>query len=167
MMVLLSSTPPRASTRKRSAMAQTLSLVMAVFCCVLLMRPGIVRPATPASAQSVLVLLETESNLPASVAIVAALREAMNSAVASGLVLNEEYLDLDRFRPDDQKALMADYLRRKYANAPIDLIIAGGGRALDFLLDHRADLFPGPDHVHRDRHDRSARPRHPARYCWN
>jgi PAS domain S-box-containing protein len=138
----LSSTPPRASARKRSVMLQALFILRALFCFVLIMSPWMVRPAIAASSHSVLFLLETESNLPASVAIVAALREAMNSAVASGLVLNEEYLDLDRFRPDDQKALMADYLRRKYAEAPIDLIIAGGARALDFLLDHRTDLFP-------------------------
>jgi signal transduction histidine kinase len=94
-----------------------------------------------ARAKSVLILFETESNLPAAVIVGAALREALSSQVPSGVADYDEFLDLDRFPEQEHRARMAAFLRQKYANTPIDVVIAAGGRALDFMLKYRASLF--------------------------
>jgi signal transduction histidine kinase len=96
-----------------------------------------------AKTKRVLILFETESNLPAAVIVGSALRETLLSKTPSGLVDYDEFLDLDRFPGPEHMTRMADFLRGKYATTPIDVVIAAGGRALDFMLDHRGDLFPG------------------------
>jgi PAS domain S-box-containing protein len=104
------------------------------------------QPATAAGSEPtkrVLILIETESSLPAAIAVVSAIREAMQSKISSGVVVYEEFLDLDRFPETDQKAPMTAFLRQKYAKTHVDLVIAGGYRALDFMLERRADLFRG------------------------
>jgi PAS domain S-box-containing protein len=119
------------------------------FLCVLCCCASLALCAQPVTAagsepdKRVLILIETESNLPASVAVVSAIREAMQSKISSGVVVYEESLDFDRFPEADQKALMTAFLRQKYAKTRIDLIIAGGYRALDFMLKRRGDLFKG------------------------
>lgn len=51
-----------------------------------------------------------------------------------------EYLEANRF-PDQSQALR-DYLRQKYADRPVDVVIAHSEASLDFLLKYRDDLFP-------------------------
>ncbi len=94
-----------------------------------------------AEAKRVLVLFETESNLPAAVIAGAALRKALLSK-PSDLVDFDEFLDLDRFPEPAHRALMARFLREKYTGTPVDVVIAAGSQALDFMLEHRGDLFP-------------------------
>jgi signal transduction histidine kinase len=96
-----------------------------------------------AQAKRVLILFETESNLPVAIIIGTVLREVLRTDLASGPVDYEEFLDLDRFPGPEHKKRMAAFLREKYAGTPIDVVIAGGNRALDFMLENRADLFKG------------------------
>jgi hypothetical protein len=53
-----------------------------------------------------------------------------------------EYLEADRFPGDDQAVVFCDYLRKKYASRPIDVLVAMADAPLRFLLKHRDDLFP-------------------------
>lgn len=56
--------------------------------------------------------------------------------------LFSEYLDSTRFPGEHQTELLHDYLRGKYANQKIDVVVATPDPALDFLLRYRTDLFP-------------------------
>ena len=53
-----------------------------------------------------------------------------------------EYLDIDRFPGETQSRYLHDYLRRKYADVPLDVVVAISDPVLDFLLKYRDDLFP-------------------------
>jgi PAS domain S-box-containing protein len=90
----------------------------------------------------VLILHESESNLPGGVILGNAIREALRPGASSGIELYDEYLDLDRFPAPDHKLLMVEFLRRKYAKTRIDVVLATGNRALEFMLQHRVELFP-------------------------
>jgi PAS domain S-box-containing protein len=96
-----------------------------------------------AQGKSVLILHESESNLPAGVILGNAIREVLVSGISPSVTVYDEYLDLDRFPGPDHKIVMAEFLRKKYAKSHIDAVLATGNRALEFMLGHRRDLFPG------------------------
>ena len=56
--------------------------------------------------------------------------------------LFSEYLDTTRFPGERQSELLHDYLREKYKNQKIDVVVATPDPALNFLLRYRTDLFP-------------------------
>jgi PAS domain S-box-containing protein len=53
-----------------------------------------------------------------------------------------EYLDSEHFPGEAQSGFMRDYLRQKYADHNIDVVIALADTPLNFLLRYRAELFP-------------------------
>jgi signal transduction histidine kinase len=53
-----------------------------------------------------------------------------------------EYLESDRFPSEDATLALRDYIRRKYRDRRIDLVITITDEALEFALRHRVDLFP-------------------------
>jgi len=53
-----------------------------------------------------------------------------------------EYLESNRFPGQVQELLLRDYLRQKYADRAIDVVVAVTDQAMDFLLKYRAELFP-------------------------
>ena len=55
---------------------------------------------------------------------------------------HSEFLDVARFPGEAQQQRERDFLGAKYLERPPDLVIAGGGPALEFLLKYRGDLFP-------------------------
>jgi hypothetical protein len=55
--------------------------------------------------------------------------------------LYTEYLDVSRFRGTFLDRTTADFLRRKYSDVKIDVVIAVYPYALDFLLRERHELF--------------------------
>jgi signal transduction histidine kinase len=54
-----------------------------------------------------------------------------------------EPMDLSRFDSDTYRTLLKDYLRAKYASKHIDVAVAVFGPALEFLLKHGDEIFPG------------------------
>jgi signal transduction histidine kinase len=64
----------------------------------------------------------------------------------SGSVANveyyPEYLESNRFPGEFQEAVLRDYLRQKYADRTIDVVVANTDAAMDFLLKYRSVLFP-------------------------
>jgi two-component system cell cycle sensor histidine kinase/response regulator CckA len=54
-----------------------------------------------------------------------------------------EFLDAKRFSSAVHIRMMKDYLVRKYAGSPVDLVVALDNPALDMLLQYRSELFPG------------------------
>ncbi len=53
-----------------------------------------------------------------------------------------EYLESDRFPEEEASLVLSEYIRRKYHERPIDLVIAVSDVALAFVLRHRGELFP-------------------------
>jgi signal transduction histidine kinase len=72
--------------------------------------------------------------------------QALSSTLASNpkiaLRFYSEYLDLMHFPAEPHLGQLADYFRVKYADRKIDLIISVGV-ALEFLLKHGEQVFPG------------------------
>ena len=54
-----------------------------------------------------------------------------------------EFLDRPEFSGEAYEGTITTYLREKYAARPPDAIVAVSDDALDFLVRHRAQLFPG------------------------
>src|SRR5215813_2123747 len=53
-----------------------------------------------------------------------------------------EYIESNRFPGENQLRLFSDYLKHKYKDRPIDIVVAASDASLDFLLNYRSDLFP-------------------------
>jgi signal transduction histidine kinase len=53
-----------------------------------------------------------------------------------------EYLETEVFGATTASEAMRDYISRKYRGRRIDLVIAMTNQSLDFVLGHRAELFP-------------------------
>ena len=96
----------------------------------------------PESGKSVLVLYGERGDLPAIEAVEENLREVFHGSRSPPIELFSEYLDLTRFSGDQQEAVLLRYLQERYAGRQIDLVVPVAGFALEFVLAHRAELFP-------------------------
>ena len=92
--------------------------------------------------KGVLVLYWYGKDNPANVTVDQRIQAVLRSAPAGSIEYYAEYLETDRFPGESQALLMRDYLRGKYANQKIDVIIALSSTSLGFLLKYRNDLFP-------------------------
>jgi len=100
--------------------------------------------ATPGSVRTVVVL--TPDNAPGSPGsgdFYKGLRATFASDVRDQIQIRFEPLDISRFQDARGHALLADFLRQKYAGQKIDLVVAGLAPSLDFALEHRETIFPG------------------------
>ncbi len=70
------------------------------------------------------------------------LHAALESSAPGRVEYYSEYLDTNQFPGENQALILRDYLRRKYAGVPIDVVIALTNPPLDFLLKYRGELFP-------------------------
>ena len=118
------------------ALWSILCACLAFACCV---------PPAAASdgLKGVLILSETEPNLPASVIVGTAVRETLREKIPAGAIVYNEFLDVDRFPEPGHQTSMAAFLAEKYGATSIDAVIAIGPRALEFMLSNRAHLFQG------------------------
>jgi signal transduction histidine kinase len=69
-------------------------------------------------------------------------KATLESAAAGTVEYYPEYLETNRFPGEKYFLLLHDYLRQKYANRTIDVVVANSDASLDFLLKYRYDLFP-------------------------
>jgi signal transduction histidine kinase len=116
--------------------------------------------AAPAMSQArrVVLLYDERTDLPGLSILDARLVQTL-SAGLPGVEIYRESMDLSRFQSDRYPRLLTDFLRAKYAGKKIDVVIAALGPALDFLLAHRSEVFPGASTVFCgiDRRELSAR----------
>src|SRR5215469_17021786 len=61
---------------------------------------------------------------------------ALNSEAPGGFEYYSEYLESNRFPGNDQSVALRDYIKRKYAGRPIDVVVANASPALDFLFKY-------------------------------
>jgi PAS domain S-box-containing protein len=96
----------------------------------------------------VLVLYSDERLLPANIIADEAIRATFAAESSNRIEFHSEFLDVSRFPGEAQQQRERDFLRDKYQERPPDLVIAGGGPALEFLLKYREALFADVPIVH-------------------
>ncbi|HKU62204.1 MAG TPA: ATP-binding protein [Gemmatimonadales bacterium] len=117
--------------------------------------------AAPAQAQvrRVVLLYDERTDLPGLAVLDARLTRTLTSALPGQVEVYRETMDLSRFSSPRYPLLLKDYLRAKYEGKPIDVVITVLSPALDFMLAHGAEVFPGASIVFCgiDRRDLGAR----------
>jgi signal transduction histidine kinase/ABC-type uncharacterized transport system substrate-binding protein len=105
---------------------------------------------SPVPAQSqmevqkrVLVLYSIREGAPVSDITERALQNRLIEGLAGNADYYREYIDVARFPDPQYQSALYDFLRRKYEHQTFDLIMTVAGRALDFVEQHGAQLFPG------------------------
>ena len=93
--------------------------------------------------QRVLVLYSDERLLPANVIFDRSFRAHFQAGTSERIEFHSEFLDVSRFSGETQQEHQRDFLREKYHDYPLDLIIAVSGPAGAFLMKYRASLFTG------------------------
>ncbi|MFZ0710784.1 MAG: ABC transporter substrate binding protein [Terrimicrobiaceae bacterium] len=103
---------------------------------------------TTTPLRRVLVLYSDERLLPANIIADEAIRATFAAESSNPIEFHSEFLDVSRFPGEPQQQRERDFLRDKYRDRPPDLVIAGGGPSLEFLLKYRAVLFAEVPIVH-------------------
>jgi signal transduction histidine kinase len=102
----------------------------------------LVHLALAAEAKHVL-LVHTSNRLSGyGIAVESGLRQVLDANPAQPVEIFSEFLDEPRFGGDRYELTVTTYLHDKYADHPIDAVVAGGDAALGFILRHRDQLFP-------------------------
>src|SRR5262245_39831288 len=72
-----------------------------------------------------------------------AFRSTLETKSAMRVSVFSEHLDLSRFGGPRHDELLRTYLRDKFSEKPIGVVIAQGSGALEFVLRSRLELWPG------------------------
>jgi PAS domain S-box-containing protein len=131
----------RLPTRFRASTAILACLLVA--CCLFT-----VSSVLAAETRNVLVLYSNNRVLPANIEVDRGLREAMSNSADQDVVLFSEFLDRPTFTGPGYEKTVATYLREKYSTLAPEVIVVAGQGALEFLMRHRAELFPSIPVVH-------------------
>lgn len=97
-------------------------------------------------SKTVLVIYSNERGSPNASLIDEKLRETLSVNTNLDIRYQTEYLDYPRYGDETDPSydkLFSDFLRAKYANESIAVIVAAGPPAFGFLRRHRDDLFVG------------------------
>ncbi|HET6407712.1 MAG TPA: ABC transporter substrate binding protein, partial [Chthoniobacteraceae bacterium] len=95
------------------------------------------------SQKNVLILQGQRADLPGLQLIAESVRKTFDEDASLDVNVFTEFLDLARFPRAKHDESLSQYLKARYADRQIDLVIPIFGPALEFTIDHRADLFPG------------------------
>ena len=105
-------------------------------------RPGSAARVEAAPPTRVLVLHWFGLDAAFSPAFDAALQEELKVDSGRSVELYSETLEGYRFSPEANEQLMKEYLQRKYAGRPPDVIVAVWDQAVAFLTKYPASSFP-------------------------
>src|SRR5262245_23726088 len=103
--------------------------------------PSVARPQQSAAPKRVLVLYWYGKDFVGNVRFDRSFQTALQAASAGTVEYYPEYLESDRFPGENQASLLHDYLRRKYADRTIDVLVATADESLNFLVKYRKNLF--------------------------
>ena len=106
-------------------------------------------PALAETETRILILNATDPYLPAYQLIDAAMRETLAKDTTRHFAYLSETLDAQRFDWKQYEAEFLALLVRKYKGLSIDVIVPVTQPALNFVIDHGQQLWPGPDRVPR------------------
>jgi C4-dicarboxylate-specific signal transduction histidine kinase len=119
-------------------------LLMASVLWALLFGPA----AAVSSTRNLLVLYSDKWPLSGMATIDATLDSTLDRQRAEHVQLFNEFLDLDTRRSDRYPDELVELLRHKYEGARIDVVLAVGAPALQFVHRRRAEFLPGVPVVH-------------------
>ena len=120
----------------RSFCAGTLTAVLAVA----LLLPSLI--AAEPQQRSVLVLDQSSAGLPFNAAVASAIRSTINAGSKSPISFYTEHLDANRFFGAEYENEFVQFLKAKYRERQIDVVIVFGVSALDFIARRREQLWP-------------------------
>lgn len=109
---------------------------------LLLLLPWVARAQASASPKRVLVLYWYNKDHPWNIQFDQSFQATLQSAPEGNVETYSEYLESNRFPGESQSLVLRDYLKQKYADLSIDVVVATSDASLDFLLKYREDLFP-------------------------
>ncbi|WP_245273673.1 ABC transporter substrate binding protein [Phyllobacterium sp. UNC302MFCol5.2] len=109
-----------------------------VLCCAVLILSFSHSHAEP--VRRVLAIYENESTLFAAIEVAQGLSDSLHKRMPANLESYSEYLDTVRFPGVDRVNRLADAIAAKYKGVSFDVVMAIGPGAVQFLLDHRAQI---------------------------
>ena len=98
--------------------------------------------AQEAPVRTVVVIHSGAESFPANPVLDTGIREGLKSRPDVPIEYFAEYLESDAFPDREASLAFRDYILRKFRRRRIDVVIVITGTALDFVLDHRGELFP-------------------------
>ena len=93
--------------------------------------------------KNVLILYSHERELSTYTELDSALRSTLQSDFSRPVAFYTEYLDLFRFPEERRQRILVDYLRIKYSDQEIDLVVLVSPLAFTFFNKYGDRLFPG------------------------
>jgi hypothetical protein len=90
----------------------------------------------------VLYLDHNDPGEPFGVSMTTAFRSTMNAGSTEQIAIYAEHLDLIRSSGPRYDEVLKNYLREKYQDIPIGVIVGPGTAALTFMLPMRAEMWP-------------------------
>ena len=92
--------------------------------------------------RSILILDQSDKDSAWYAAFSPAFRSTLNAASPAPIAIYAEHLDLARFRSTQHDEVLRSYLRDKFRDRPIGVLLAQGSSALEFVMRSRAELWP-------------------------
>ncbi len=105
-------------------------------------------PASAAAPRNVLVVYSFSRLLPGNIEGDRGLTAGFDARPDVPVAMFSEFFDNPRFSSEAYERAFVTYLHEKYAEHPPEVIIAVANEAMDFMLRHRAELFPQVPIVH-------------------
>src|SRR5712675_2420441 len=106
-----------------------------------LMTGGAIAATAKPLPRSVLIITQSSPSSGGAVAMFAAFQSDPNVNSASHIAVYSEHLDLNRFSSPRHRELTRNYLRDKYRETPIGVVVVDGKSALDLVLSWRGEMW--------------------------
>ena len=132
----------RAGNRKQLLNSRFAGVALLPACLILPLFSLVAHAQEPRAPKRVLVLYWYGKDFPANVLLDKGVQTVLRSNAEGAVEYFPEYLESNPFRGENQSLALRDYLRRKYADLRIDVIISMSHSSLEFLLKYHKDLFP-------------------------
>ena len=91
----------------------------------------------------ILLLFQQQAETPPMMEFTQPLRSEVQRGLKGPVEFFQESLDLDRFAGRERSSELKSYLASKYGSFGLDVVVAVGGRALDFATAQLADVLSG------------------------
>jgi hypothetical protein len=116
--------------------------ILILFVCVLALLAPAELSAADLPPRSILYFNQSDLRGPFYYQIFSALRSEVSADSGAHLTLYVEDLDLSRFKGEAYQSGLREFLKDKYRDKPIGVIVAVGGAALERVLKWRTELWP-------------------------
>lgn len=103
---------------------------------------AMVSPAAAESVGHLNVVIVLQGAIPGHLMVAERVRAALAPPVLGPIQIHTEFLEESHFPGETYGQLLGSFLRDKYSGRPVRLVFAVGPAVLNFLLQHRRELFP-------------------------